>query len=194
MYRLTLPVITIAGSQDIDNLPLFVKYRLDSLRIENEKAAIDLKYKLKMNWFADAGFLTSTPWNFYQHFGYSAGVNLSIPVYDGHQKTREKQKLSLEEDTRSGYKNNFKNQYNQQIQQLYGELKSLQIMTTQLEKQLSTSEQLVNTLRGQLETGIIQMTEYINAIKNLRYINKNLSDNNIRIQQVINELNYFLAQ
>jgi hypothetical protein len=67
-------------------------------------------------------------------------------------------------------------------------------MTTQLEKQLSTSEQLVNTLRGQLETGIIQMTEYINAIKNLRYINKNLSDNNIRIQQVINELNYFLAQ
>jgi predicted RNase H-like nuclease (RuvC/YqgF family) len=147
-----------------------------------------------MNWFADAGFLTSTPWNFYQHFGYSAGVNLSIPVYDGHQKTREKQKLSLEEDTRSGYKNNFKNQYNQQIQQLYGELKSLQIMTTQLEKQLSTSEQLVNTLRGQLETGIIQMTEYINAIKNLRYINKNLSDNNIRIQQVINELNYFLAQ
>jgi hypothetical protein len=38
------------------------------------------------------------------------------------------------------------------------------------------------------------MTEYINAIKNLRYINKNLSDNNIRIQQVINELNYFLAQ
>jgi outer membrane protein TolC len=194
LYRLTLPVITIAGSQDIDNLPLFVKYRLDSLRIENEKAAIDLKYKLKMNWFADAGFLTSTPWNFYQHFGYSAGVNLSIPVYDGHQKTREKQKLSLEEDTRSGYKNNFKNQYNQQIQQLYGELKSLQIMTTQLEKQLSTSEQLVNTLRGQLETGIIQMTEYINAIKNLRYINKNLSDNNIRIQQVINELNYFLAQ
>jgi outer membrane protein TolC len=194
LNRLTLPVITIAGSQDIDNLPLFVKYRLDSLRIENEKAAIDLKYKLKMNWFADAGFLTSTPWNFYQHFGYSAGVNLSIPVYDGHQKTREKQKLSLEEDTRSGYKNNFKNQYNQQIQQLYGELKSLQIMTTQLEKQLSTSEQLVNTLRGQLETGIIQMTEYINAIKNLRYINKNLSDNNIRIQQVINELNYFLAQ
>jgi len=89
LYRLTLPVITIAGSQDIDNLPLFVKYRLDSLRIENEKAAIDLKYKLKMNWFADAGFLTSTPWNFYQHFGYSAGVNLSIPVYDGHQKTRE---------------------------------------------------------------------------------------------------------
>ena len=164
------------------------------MRIENEKAAIELKYKLKMNWFADAGFLTSTPWNFYQHFGYSAGVNLSIPVYDGHQKTKEKQKLSIEENTRSGYRNNFKNQYDQQIQQLNDELKSLRLMTTQLEKQLTTSEQLVNELRAQLETGIIQMTEYINAVKNLRYINKSLSDNHIRIQQVINGLNYLLAQ
>ena len=47
-----------------------------------------------MNWFADAGFLTSTPWNFYRHFGYSAGVSLSIPIYDGHQKEKEKQKLA----------------------------------------------------------------------------------------------------
>jgi len=194
LYQLTLPEIKITSLQDINNLPLFIKYRIDSMRIENEKAAIELKYKLKMNWFADAGFLTSTPWNFYQHFGYSAGVNLSIPVYDGHQKTKEKQKLSIEENTRSGYRNNFKNQYDQQIQQLNDELKSLRLMTTQLEKQLTTSEQLVNELRAQLETGIIQMTEYINAVKNLRYINKSLSDNHIRIQQVINGLNYLLAQ
>ena len=121
-------------------------------------------------------------------------MDLSIPVYDGHQRNNEKQKLSLAENTRSAYENNFKNEYNQQIQQLNDELKSLRIMTSQLEKQLSSSEQLVNALRGQLESGIIQMTEYINALKNLRSINKNLSDNHIHIQQVINELNYLLTQ
>ena len=194
LYRLSLPELRIAGLPDIDISPLFIKYKLDSLRIENEKAAIDVRYQLKINWFADAGFLTSTPWNLYQHFGYSAGVNLSIPIYDGHQKNQEKQKLSLEENTRSSYRNNFRNQYDQQIQQLNDELKSLRITTTQIEKQLATSEQLVNALRAQLETGIIQMTDYINAVKNLRYINKNLSDNRIRIQQVINGLNYLLAQ
>ena len=194
LYQLSLPEIKIAGSPDVDQLPLFVKYKLDSLRIENEKTAIDVRYLLKMNWFADAGFLTSTPWNFYRHFGYSAGVSLSLPIYDGHQKVKEKQKLSLEENTRSAYKNNFRNQYDQQIQQLSDELKSLRILTSQLEKQLSTSEQLVTALRAQLETGIIQMTEYLNAVKNLRYISKNLSDNHIRIQQVINELNYLLTQ
>jgi outer membrane protein TolC len=193
-YQLSLPELQINGSPDINKSPVFIQYKIDSLRIENEKAAIEVRYQLKMNWFADAGFLTSTPWNFYRHFGYSAGLSLSIPVYDGNQKGHEKQKLSLAENTRSAYENNFRNQYNQQIQQLKNELRSLQTMTSQLEKQLSTSEQLVKELRGQLETGIIQMTEYINAVKNLRNINKNLSDNHIRIQQVINELNYLLAQ
>jgi outer membrane protein TolC len=194
LFDLNLPELTVTGLPDVKRSPLFIQYKIDSLRIENEKAAIDARYLLKMNWFADAGFLTSTPLNFYNHFGYSAGLSLSIPVYDGHQKNLEKQKLLLAENTRGAYEKNFRNQYNQQIQQLNDELKSLRNMTFQLEKQFSTSEQLLNALRGQLETGIIQMTEYINAVKNLRYINKNLSDNHIRIQLVINELNYLLAQ
>ena len=191
---ITLPQLSVKGSPDIYSSPLFIQYKIDSLRIDNEKSAIDVKYLLKMNWFADAGFLSSTPFDFYRHFGYSAGVSLSIPIYDGNQKTHEKQKLALAENTRSGYENNFRNQYNQQIQQYTDEIKSLRAISGQLEKQLSTSEQLVAALRGQLESGIIQMTEYINAVKNLRYINKYLSDNNIRIQQVINELNYLIAQ
>jgi outer membrane protein TolC len=192
--NLSLPELQINGSPDINKSPLFIQYKLDSLRIENEKTALDAKYLLKVNWFADAGFLTSTPLNFYRHFGFSAGLSLSIPLYDGNQKNHEKQKLTLAENTRVGYEVNFKNQYNQQILQLKDELKSLMIMSSQLEKQLSMSEQLVNALRGQLETGIIQMTEYLNAVKSFRYINKNLSDNNIRIQLVINELNYLLTQ
>jgi outer membrane protein TolC len=191
---ISLPELQVKGSPDIKSSPLFIQYKIDSLRIANEKVAIDIKYLLKMNWFADAGFLTATPWEFYRHFGYSAGVSLSIPIYDGHQKTYEKQKLTIAENTRSGYENNFRNTYTQQVQQFTEELKSLRGISSQLETQLSSSEQLVNALRNQLESGIIQMTEYITAVKNLRYINKYLSDNNIRIQQVINELNYLLAQ
>ena len=194
LIEIALPEIRISGSPDIYSSPLLLQYKIDSLRIDNEKSAIDVKYLLKMNWFADAGFLSSTPWDFYRHFGYSAGVSLSIPIYDGHQKTHEKQKLALAENTRSGYENNFRNQYDQEIRQYNDELKSLRAISVQLEKQLANSEQLVNALRSQLESGIIQMTDYINAVKNLRYINKYLSDNNIRIQQVINELNYLLVQ
>ena len=140
------------------------------------------------------GSLLPVRLTFYRHFGFSAGINLSIPVYDGHQKENEKQKLNLAENTRGSYQDNFTKQYFQQIQQLKDELKSLKILVVQLENQLITSEQLVNALRQQLESGIIQMTEYINAIRNYRNINKNLSDSRIRIQQVINEINYLLTQ
>jgi outer membrane protein TolC len=194
LYELNLPALEIKGTDEISKSPLFIQYKIDSLRIVNEMAAIDVRYRLKMNWFADAGFLTATPWNFYRHFGYSAGVSLSVPIYDGHQKEKEKQKLGLAENTRDAYQNNFRKQYYQQIQQLNDELKSLKTLSVQLENQLTTSEQLVNALKGQLESGMIQMTEYINAIKNYRYITKNLSDNRIKIQQVINELNYLLTQ
>lgn len=194
LYELNLPALEIKGTDEISKSPLFIQYKIDSLRIVNEIAAIDIRYLLKVNWFADAGFLTATPWNFYRYFGYSAGVSLSIPVYDGHQKEKEKQKLDLAEETRGSYQDNFRKQFYQQIMQLNDELKSLKALSVQLENQLATSEQLVNALRGQLESGIIQMTEYLNAIKSYRYITRNLSDNRIQIQQVINELNYLFTQ
>lgn len=194
LCELVLPDLELKYKGEITKSPLFNQYRIDSLRIANEMAAIDIKYRLRMNWFADAGFLTSSPWNFYRHFGYSAGVSLSIPVYDGRQKVKEKQKLSLAETTRANYQDNFRKQYSQQIKQLTDELKSLQSLSTQFEAQLKTSEQLVTALKAQLESGIIQMTEFINAIRNYRDINKNLSNNRIRIQQVINELNYLNTQ
>ena len=147
-----------------------------------------------MNWFADAGFLTSNPWNFYKHFGYSAGLNLNIPVYDGKQRNIQKQKLEFNENTRQVYKNIYYKQYFQQIQQLNLELKSLNELSAQTETQLKTSEQLVNTLKEQLEAGIIQMTDYINAIKNFKTTSRNINLISIQKKQVINELNFVLTK
>ena len=148
MYELDDPELEIKGTADISKSPTYIQYKIDSIRIENEKAAIDIRYKPKVNWFADAGFLTSNPWNFYKHFGYSAGLSLNIPVYDGKQRGIEKQKLEFNENSRQAYMSTYYKQYFQQIQQLDLDLKSLNEMSVQTEAQLKTSEQLVNTLKG----------------------------------------------
>jgi outer membrane protein TolC len=188
------PHIEIKGTPDIAKSPSYIQYKIDSVRIENEKKAIDIKYNPKVNWFADAGILTSNPWNFYKHFGYSAGLSLSIPVYDGKQRGIEKQKLEFEQNSRNGYENNYKNQYFQQIQQLSNELKSINQLSVQIEKQLNTSDQLMKALKDQLESGIIQMTEYINAIKNFKTISRNFNQIKIQKLHVINEMNFLLTQ
>ena len=78
--------------------------------------------------------------------------------------------------------------------QLYEELRTLNETADRTKKQLETSDQLVKGLKQQLETGLIQMTDYINAIKNFRAINRNLILVNIRKLQVINEMNFLLTQ
>lgn len=193
-YEITDPQLVIKGTSDISRSPFYLQYRIDSVRIENEKTAIDIRYKPKVNWFADAGFLTSNPWNFYRHFGYSAGIGLKIPVYDGKQKEIEKQKLAFDENSRMVYSNNYRNKYYQQISQLDAELKALNEMYVRMENQLGTSDQLVKVLKEQLEAGIIQMTDYINAIKNFKTISRNLIMVNVQKLQIINEMNFLLTQ
>jgi hypothetical protein len=63
-----------------------------------------------------------------------------------------------------------------------------------MEEQLSTSDQLVKALKDQLEAGNIQMTEYINAIKNNKTVNRNINLINVQKLQVINEMNFLLTQ
>jgi hypothetical protein len=193
-YDLEEPKLSVKGVPDIVKTPSYIQFKIDSIRIENEKTAVDIKYKPKINWFADAGFLTSNPWNFYKHFGYSVGIGLNIPVYDGKQRELEKQKLTFDENSRKGYENSYRKQYFQQIQQLRDELKILNETSVQLENQIKTSDQLVRAFKEQLEAGIIQMTEYINALKNFKSISRNINLINIQKLQVINEINFLSTQ
>jgi len=121
-------------------------------------------------------------------------LSLNIPVYDGKQRGIQKQKLDFNENTRQVYKSTYYKQYFQQIQQLKLELKALNEISAQIETQLKTSEQLVNTLKEQLESGIIQMTDYINAIKNFKATSRNINLINIQKEQVINELNFVMTK
>ncbi|HKK43530.1 MAG TPA: TolC family protein [Bacteroidales bacterium] len=194
LYAVEKPDLLPEGTADISKLPSFIRYKIDSMQIRNERRSIDLRYKPKISWFADAGFLTSTPWNFYRHFGYSAGVSLSVPIYDGHQRDIEKHKLEFSENSRKMYEENFRKQYYIQLRQYSDELESLDSMSVKLEEQVNNSGHLVDALRDQLEAGNIRMTVYINAIKNYKTINRNINLINIRKLQIINEMNFLLIQ
>ena len=191
---LQLPVIEPQVTAKISDYLIFRQYSLDSLRIINDKEALALRYKPSVNWFADAGILTSNPFNFYRHAGASAGVSLTVPIYDGHQKKVEADKLSLKEDSRSRYSDNKKKEYDQIYIRLNSELEGIKEVKNGLEKQLTISDQLVKSLRVQLENGIIKMQDYIAAIKNYRNINRNIILSDIDILRVKNEIDYILAR
>jgi outer membrane protein TolC len=193
MYDLAGPVLERNGSDDINRSPSFLQFKIDSLKLGNEKNSIDIRYKPKVSWFADAGMMTSNPWTFYRHFGFSAGLSLNVPVYDGRQRELEKNKILFQENSRKAYENNFRVKYYLQIRQLEDELSSLNSISTDLEKQIKTTDLLAGTLKSQLEAGIALMTDYINAVKNLRSARRELNLVNLKKLQIINEINYLLT-
>jgi outer membrane protein TolC len=136
--------------------------------------------------------LTSNPWNFYNHFGFSAGLSLNIPIYDGNQRNIEKGKLAYQENSRQRYQANYKNQYYMQVKQLEDEIKALDGIEADLKEHVRTSELLVKSLKNQLEAGITGITEYISAVRNLRTSGRDMSITGIQKLLLINELNFLL--
>lgn len=192
--ELIMPTITEVKADNINLSPLFMQFRIDSIRIENEKQLIADQVKPKLNWYADAGMMSSTINNLYRHFGISAGINFTVPIYDGGQRKLDSQKLSLSENTRSSYQNFFKSQYQQQVMQIYGELSNVAKVVEQVKKQLATSIELIAISKKQLNSGTIPVTEYLNALRNHFVINRMMNQTEVKRLLLINELNYLKQQ
>ncbi len=188
------PEIEMSGLVNDSEYLLLEPYKIDSLNIINEKTALGLRYRPTVSWFADAGVLTSRPQTFYRHFGASAGISLSFPIYDGKQRNLEEKKLSFKENTRSVYNSISRKQYDQQYLRLKGELEGNREVRSRLNAQLEKSDRLVRSLKTELEAGIIRMTDYLNAIRNHRNINRNISLSDIEILNIISEMNYLLKK
>ena len=192
--ELATPAITEIKRGNINQTPLFMQFKIDSIKIENEKQQIADQVKPKLNWFADAGVISSTFSNIYKHFGVSAGVNLTVPINDGGQRKLETQKLTLSENTRSSYQSFFKSQYDQHVFQIYGELSNLILVLDQVKKQLANSLELIGIARLQLSNGSIPVIDYLNALRNHAMINRVINQSEVKRLGLINELNYLKQQ
>ena len=192
--NLSQPEIVETKAFNMEQSPLFMQFKIDSLKIENEKRMISNQIRPKLNWFADAGLMSSTLENIYKRFGISAGINLNIPIYDGGQRKVQIQKLAVSELTRSTYQQFFKSQYNQQLMQLYAELAVTDKVILQINSQFATLLDFNAMAKIQMGSGLISITEYLSSVKNMLTLNRTLDQTKIKRLQLINELNYLKQQ
>lgn len=185
------PDIDVANNFDTVNSPFFLNYKIDSLRILNQRSIIDVGYRPKVNLFADAGYQSTFILTPYKNFGANVGINLTIPIYDGHQRQLQYSKLNIEERTRQKRKEFFNNQFRQQIQQLEQQLNDLGNLTGPINQQIKYLQTLIEVNGKLLETGDIKITDYVLALNNY-IISKNLIvQNQIARYLVIHQLNYW---
>ncbi|MBX6380287.1 MAG: TolC family protein [Thermoflavifilum aggregans] len=191
IVRLEEPDITL--HEPPAQLSVFLRrYQLDSLSIVNQRSLFATRYLPTVNWFADAGLNSSQLSTAYKNFGTSFGISLSIPIYDGHQRRLENEKLDLQELSRQQYQQFFTTQYHQQISGLYQQLRETEQQILSITQKLATSEELLAVDRQLVQTGNIRITDYLLAIQQHLLVQNSLDQARIRRWQVITELNYWL--
>jgi len=190
LYTLSDTQIVQSNIVEVSTTPVYQKFILDSITGINSQKEISLKYKPTLAWFADAGVASIRPWQAYQHFGFSFGLNFTMPVYDGKQKEIEIRKLGIEADSRKNYEDFFKKQYSMKSQQLKQKVASYDILTSQIEKQLASIKALIEMNKLQLNTGELSVTDHILTVKNYIETKHQLITLQLEKLQTINELNY----
>jgi hypothetical protein len=189
--RLADPDLKVIFNFVTDSSAFFLKYKLDSLKLVNNKALIDLGYRPRINLYADGGLNSSLNYQPYKNFGNSVGVSFVIPIYDGGQRKLQYSKIDIAERTRSRNKEFFQNQYYQQIAQLQQQLYAIENLLGTINKQVTYIETLIEANGKLLETGDIKMTDYVLALNNYITAKNLVVQNMISRYQVINQINYW---
>lgn len=190
-YILSSPELTTGSSAGISNTLFYRQFIIDSLKLVNNDRQIDFEYQPKLSLFADGGYLSSfavTPW---KNFGISAGMTLTVPIYDGKQKQMQHQQVAISESTRSNYRGFFENQYRQQIAMLEHKLSSVDQINGKTVEQQKYSRALVDANHVLLNAGDISVSDYLLSVNNYLNANNMLIENTIERFKIMNELNYW---
>ena len=175
------------GSEKTIQFRLFF---LDSLELQNSIEQVKFKYKPKINLFGDVGYNTSFQYNAEKNFGASAGLNFSLPIYDGSQRKIQLQKLNLSGKTRLSYIDFYRKQYTIKQMQLMKQISGTEKLIEESRNQLNISESLLNVNNKLLEIGSLRITDYILSLTNYMSSKSTLQQLFINKLQLINQFNY----
>lgn len=189
--RIEKPEIGDTLSANFYQSVFYTRFTTDSLRLANERSLIDYQYKPRVGAFTDAGYSSSLQVAPYRNFGFSAGLSLLIPIYDGHQKRLKYAQVDLKEQTRRTNREFFINQYRQQIAQLQQQLQATDLLVKKINRQIEYAHTLITANGKLLQTGDITMKDYVLAINNYLNAQNLLRLNSITRLRIVNQINYW---
>lgn len=156
----------------------------DSLQIANKASLINYDFKPKITAFSDAGYQSSFAKAAYKNLGFSVGIAVSLPLYDGHKKQMLLQQNNLVLETRKVYLAQTKNQYQQKLFQLQQQINAYEKLKSLASEQTVYAHTLIEANAKQLPTGDVKVLDFILSINN--YLN--LKVNSIQYQSTLYSL------
>jgi len=99
-------------------------------------------------------------------FGASAGLNLSVPIYDGNRRRTQHDRIALREKSRTAYQDFYADQLQLRHAQLREALAQADTLIAGTQRQSAGEEHLIELYRLELEHGLVRLTDLFLALEN----------------------------
>lgn len=169
------------------------KFKNDSLQIVANQRVFENQYKPQITAYANTGLNAVEIPTIYRRFGASAGLRLTIPIYDGKQRKYNAQQSVLKEESLEFYKDNARVQLDNNIQTIEKQILALDDIMLLLDKQLEKQINILEIYKGKLVQGQISIVDYLNVIQNYKinsYTKLQMQTNHWLLKSQYNYINW----
>ena len=166
-------------------------YELDSLLAQSNQEISELKYRPQVSAFANYGLNAIMLKDIYKRFGFSAGVNFSMSLFDGNQRDLTRQQTQLSQQT-SQVQRAF--QATQVEQQRLAALQQINLLDAKIEavqRQLSDYDILLKFYRERIARGELSVNDYMNTIKSFAAAQADFTSLKTSRMLLVNNYNYW---
>ncbi|QHI36173.1 hypothetical protein IMCC3317_15320 [Kordia antarctica] len=169
------------------------KLKNDSLQIVANQRVFENQYKPQITAYANTGLNAVEIPSIYRRFGASAGLRLTIPIYDGKQRKYNAQQSALKEESLEFYKDNARVQLDNNLQTIEKQILALDDTMLLLDKQLEKQINILEIYKGKLVQGQISIVDYLNVIQNYKinsYTKLQMQTNHWLLKSQYNYINW----
>ena len=185
---LIAPALAPPSGFERSSSPVIQQFALDSVTNTIADRTVNAAYQPRLTAGADLGLNAISLNTIPNRFGGSAGLNLSVPIYDGRQRKLEHNKVALRENTRKVYRDFYLDQLDQRHAQFSEALERSTALLTDLRKQSSEEDRLIELYRLELESGLVRLTDLFMVLANHATTSTSLIQAEADRARIINEL------
>ena len=167
------------------------KFELDSLALINQMQLFETKYEPQVSLFFNMGLNAVELNNIQRKFGMSAGINFSLPIYDGSQRLITEQQNQISIQTIQSYKKNAVMEiFNQQRNSVIS-LENYRKALVNYSKQIERYKTVIDMAVSEMQRGQKSVIDFLSLLKNYTELKKSKINSDINYQLEINNYNYW---
>ncbi len=191
----SLPKPVLFKNTELNSVAHFYqkKFTNDSLQVVADQRVFDNSYKPQLTAYGNTGLNAVEIPNIEHKIGFSAGLRLTIPIYDGRQRKYNAQQSKLKEDNLEFYKSNAKIQLDNKLSSIESQITALQKNKTLLDNQIKKQKNILEIYKGKLVQGQVSIVDYLNVVQNYKqnvYTQLQMQTNMWLLQSQYNFINW----